>query len=96
MRIYVMTEMKDDLNLNFRKGDKMDMYVNGEYKVVDVGYVKEIKENSVVFIVNDGDVEMDVDDVTLDAIQTIYEADKEALIPLDVKTKTVILNGEPA
>ncbi|WP_449354668.1 hypothetical protein ACUL41_17775 [Virgibacillus natechei] len=74
----------------------MDVCVNGEYKVVDVGYVKEIKDSSIVFIVDDGDVEMDVDDVTLDAIQTIYEADEEALIPLDVKTKTVILDGEPA
>lgn len=74
----------------------MDLYVNGEYKVVDVGYVKEIKDSSIVFIVNDGDIEMDVDDVTLDDIQTIYEADEEALIPLDVKTKTVILDGEPA
>ncbi|WP_174615278.1 hypothetical protein [Virgibacillus ihumii] len=73
----------------------MDLYVDGKYKVVDVGYVKEIKDTSVVFIVKDGDIEMDVDDVTLDAIQTIVEADEEALIPLDFETKTVILDGEP-
>ncbi|ASK61352.1 hypothetical protein CFK37_03770 [Virgibacillus phasianinus] len=73
----------------------MDLYVNGEYKVVDIGYVKEIKDVSVVFIVNNGDVEIEVDDVTLDAIQTIYQADEEALISLDVKNKMVILDGEP-
>lgn len=74
----------------------MDLYVNGEYKVVDVGYVKVIKDTSIVFIVNSGDVELEVDDVTLDAVKTIYQADEDALIPLDLKTKTVILDGEPA
>ncbi|ALX47558.1 hypothetical protein [Lentibacillus amyloliquefaciens] len=73
----------------------MDMVVNGEYRVVDVGYIKEIKALSVVFIVKDGEVEMEVDDMTLDVIQTIYRADKEAFIPLDVKNKKVILDGVP-
>lgn len=74
----------------------MDMYVNGEYKMVDLGYVKEIKETSAVFIVDTGEVEINVDAITKDAIKTIYHADDEALIPLDVEKKVVILDGEPA
>ncbi|WP_010531155.1 hypothetical protein [Lentibacillus jeotgali] len=73
----------------------MDLYVNGAYQSVDIGYVKEGKEFSVVFIVKDGEVEISIDPVTLDAIQTIIQADEDALIPLDLDTKTVILDGEP-
>ncbi|WP_010529472.1 hypothetical protein [Lentibacillus jeotgali] len=73
----------------------MDLYVNGEYQSVDIGYVKEIKESSVVFIVKDGEVEMVIDPITLDAIQTICKADEDALIPLDLETNSVILDGEP-
>lgn len=74
----------------------MDMYVNGAYKMVDLGYVKEIKEASVVFIVDAGEIEVEVDAVTKDAIETINQADEEALIPLDIKEKAVISEGEPA
>lgn len=74
----------------------MDMYVNGAYKMVDLGYVKEIKEASVVFIVDAGEIEVEVDAVTKDAIEMINQADEEALIPLDIKEKAVILEGEPA
>lgn len=74
----------------------MDMYVNGAYKMVDLGYVKEIKEASVVFIVDAGEIEVEVDAVTKDVIEMINQADEEALIPLDVKEKAVILDGEPA
>ncbi|HLR43489.1 MAG TPA: hypothetical protein VK067_09650 [Pseudogracilibacillus sp.] len=73
----------------------MDMYVNGEYKVVDLGYVKEIKERRIVFIVDTGVVEIDVDEITKDAVETIYQADDEALIPLDIEAKVVILDGDP-
>ena len=73
----------------------MDLYVNGEYRSVDIGYVKEIKKSSVVFIAKDGEIEMAIDPVTLDAIQTICMADEEALIPLDLETNSVILDGEP-
>ena len=73
-----------------------DMYVNGAYKMVDLGYVKEIKEASVVFIVDAGEIEVEVDTVTKDAIEMINQADEEALIPLDIKEKAVILEGEPA
>ncbi|MBT2218470.1 hypothetical protein KK120_21990 [Virgibacillus dakarensis] len=73
-----------------------DMYVNGAYKIVDLGYVKEIKEASVVFIVDAGEIEVEVDAVTKDAIEMINQADEEALIPLDIKEKAVILEGEPA
>jgi len=73
----------------------MDLYVNGSYQSVDIGYVKEIKESSVVFIIKDGEIEMAIDRVTLDALQTIIQADEDALIPLDLDTKTVILDGEP-
>ncbi|UOQ84017.1 hypothetical protein [Gracilibacillus salinarum] len=72
------------------------MYVNGAYKMVDLGYVKEIKEASVVFIVDVGEIEVEVDAVTKDAIEMINQADEEALIPLDIKEKAVILEGEPA
>lgn len=74
----------------------MDMYVNGEYKVADLGYVKEIKETSIVFIVGTGVVEINVDEITKDTVETIYQADDEALIPLDVEANVVILDGEPA
>ncbi|WP_245837369.1 MULTISPECIES: hypothetical protein [Virgibacillus] len=72
------------------------MYVNGAYKLVDLGYVKEIKEASVVFIVDAGEIEIEVDAVTKGAIEMINQADEEALIPLDIKEKAVILEGEPA
>lgn len=81
--------------MNSRKEIMMDMYVNGEYKMVDLGYVKEIKETSVTLIVDTGEVEINVDPITKDAIETIYHADDEALIPLDVEKKVVILDGEP-
>ncbi|WP_256860426.1 hypothetical protein [Paraliobacillus ryukyuensis] len=64
--------------------------------MVDLGYVKEIKEASVVFIVDAGEIEVEVDAVTKDAIEMINQADEEALIPLDIKEKAVILEGEPA
>ena len=73
-----------------------DMYVNGAYKMVDLSYVKEIKEASVVFIVDAGEIEVEVGAVTKDVIEMINQADEEALIPLDVKEKAVILDGEPA
>ncbi|MEC2158126.1 hypothetical protein [Virgibacillus halodenitrificans] len=74
----------------------MDMYVNGAYKMVDLGYVKEIKEASAVFIVDAGEIEVEVDAVTKDVIEVINQADEEALIPLDVKEEVVILDGAPA
>ncbi|AKG05502.1 MULTISPECIES: hypothetical protein [Bacillaceae] len=74
----------------------MDMYVNGAYKMVDLGYVKEIKEATIVFIVDAGEIEVEVDAVTKDVIVVINQADEEALIPLDVKEEAVILGGEQA
>ncbi|MGX8794299.1 hypothetical protein ACW0TQ_21195 [Oceanobacillus sp. M60] len=74
----------------------MDMYVNGAYKMVDLGYVKEIKEATIVFIVDAGEIEVEVDAVTKDVIEVINQTDEEALIPLDVKEEAVILDGEPA
>ncbi|MTW87061.1 hypothetical protein F3157_15545 [Virgibacillus dakarensis] len=74
----------------------MDMYVNGAYKMVDLGYVKEIKEATIVFIVDAGEIEVEVDAVTKDVIVVINQADEEALIPLDVKEEAVILDGEQA
>ena len=74
----------------------MDMYVNEAYKMVDLGYVKEIKEATIVFIVDAGEIEVEVDAVTKDVIEVINQTDEEALIPLDVKEEAVILDGEPA
>lgn len=74
----------------------MDMYVNGAYKMVDLGYVKEIKEATIVFIVDAEEIEVDVDAVTKDVLAMINQADEEALIPLDVKEEAVILDGAPA
>ncbi|WP_077706707.1 hypothetical protein [Virgibacillus dokdonensis] len=74
----------------------MDMYVNGANKMVDLGYVKEIKEASVVFIVDAGEIGVEVDAVTKDVLAMINQADEEALIPLDIKEKAVILDGAPA
>jgi len=73
-----------------------DMYVNGAYKMVDLGYVKEIKKATIVFIVDAGEIEVEVDAVTKDVIEVINQTDEEALIPLDVKEEAVILDGEPA
>ena len=74
----------------------MDMYVNGAYKMVDLGYVKEIKETTIVFIGDAGEIEVEVDAVTKDVIEVINQTDEEALIPLDVKEEAVILDGAPA
>lgn len=58
-----------------------------------LGYIKEIRKGSVIFIVDVGEVEKDVDSITKDAIETVFEADYEALIPLDAEGGKVILDS---
>jgi len=50
----------------------------------DLGYIKEIKTDSVVFVVDGGEVEIEVDMMTKDTMVEIFQANDEALIPLDV------------
>ncbi|MBU5467008.1 hypothetical protein KQI49_09255 [Virgibacillus sp. MSJ-26] len=59
----------------------------------DLGYIKEIKTDSVIFIVDAGEVEIEVDLMTKDAIEAIFQEDDEALIPLDVEREKVILDS---
>ena len=59
----------------------------------DLGYIKEIKTDSVIFIVDTGDIEIEVDMMTKDAIEEIFQANDEALIPLDVERGKVITNS---
>jgi len=59
----------------------------------DLGYIKEIKTNSVVFIVDTGDIEIEVDTITKDAMEAIFQKDNEALVPLDVERRKVIKNS---
>ena len=59
----------------------------------DLGYIKEIKTDSVVFIVDAGELEIEVDAITKETIEEILQANDEALIPLDVERGKVITNS---
>jgi len=59
----------------------------------DLGYIKEIKPESVVFIVGNGEIEIEVDSMTKNTIEEISQEDDEALIPLDVEHGKVITNS---
>jgi len=59
----------------------------------DLGYIKEIKTDSVIFIVDAGEVEIEVDAITKDTIEEIFQANDEALIPLDAESGIVITNS---
>jgi len=59
----------------------------------ELGYIKEIKTDSVVFIVDAGEVEVEVDPMTKDAMETIFQENDEALVPLDVEHRKVNLDG---
>ena len=52
----------------------------------ELGYIKEIKTDSVIFIVDTGDIEIEVDMMTKDAIEEIFQANDEALIPFGCRT----------
>jgi len=59
----------------------------------DLGYIKEIKAKSVVFIVGNGEIEIEVDSMTKNTIEEISQEDDEALIPLEVEHGKVITNS---
>ncbi len=59
----------------------------------DLGYIKEIKTDSVIFIVDVGEVEIEVDAITKDTIEEIFQANDEAFIPLDAERRKVIINS---
>ena len=59
----------------------------------DLGYIKEIKTDSVIFIVDAGEIEIEVDMMTKDAMEEIFQANDEALIPLDVERGKVTLDS---
>jgi len=59
----------------------------------DLGYIKEIKTDSVIFIVDAGEVEIEVDAITKDTIEEIFQANDEALIPLDAERGKVIIDS---
>jgi len=59
----------------------------------DLGYIKEKNTDSVIFIVDVGEVEIEVDAITKDTIEEIFQEDEEALIPLDVERGKVITNS---
>jgi len=59
----------------------------------DLGYIKEIKTDSVIFIVDAGEVEIEVDAITKDALEVIFRKDDEALIPLDAERGKVNSNS---
>jgi len=56
----------------------------------DLGYIKEIKTDSVVFNVDAGEVEIEVDTMTKDEVEKIFQEDDEALVPLDAERGKVI------
>ena len=59
----------------------------------DLGYIKEIKTDSVIFIVDAGEVEIEVDAITKETIEEIFQANDEALIPLDAECRKVIIDS---
>src|SRR5699024_8084633 len=67
-----------------KKGKSFDAYLR---------YIKEIKTDSVVFIIDVGEIEIEVDTMTKDTIEEIFQANDEALIPLDVESGKVTLDG---
>src|SRR5699024_6837346 len=52
----------------------------------DLGYIKEIKTDSVIFIVDAGEVEIEVDAITKDALEVIFRKDDEALIQMNAES----------
>jgi len=59
----------------------------------DLGYIKERKAESVVFIIGNGEIEIEVDSMRKNTIEAISQEDDEALIPLDVKHGKVMTNS---
>lgn len=59
----------------------------------DLGYIKEIQADSVVFIVGAGEIEIEVNAMTKDNIEEIFQENDEALIPLDAEHGKVIENS---
>jgi len=59
----------------------------------DLGYIKEIKTDSVIFIVDAGEVEIEVDAITKETTEEIFQANDEALITLDAEHGKVITNS---
>jgi len=59
----------------------------------DLGYIKEIKTDSVVFIVDVGEVEIEVDVMTKEAIEAIFQEDEEALVPLSADNEKMVLEN---
>lgn len=74
----------------------MDLLVNDEYQLAEIGLVKEVVGSTVVFSVNGKEVHIEVNKETLENVQEIIKVSDEALFPIDLQTKTILLDGEVA
>lgn len=73
----------------------MELLVNGEYKLAKMGLVKEIRETSIVFDVEDEVVEVEVDLATLGDVKAMNELEEMALFPIDSETNSILFHAEP-
>lgn len=69
--------------------------VDGEEREVEVGYIKQIKQDSVVFITKEKEIEIKAEPNIIEQIFDIHANDDEALIPLDTHKKEIIFNSNP-
>lgn len=87
------------MNWNVKKYQKgvvfMEVIVNGETLFVELGLVKEIKQSSIVFVVQGKDIEIEVNKSTKISVQEMLNDDEDVLLALDMETKTVILDATP-
>jgi len=58
-----------------------------------LSYIKEIKADSVIFIVDVGEVEIEVDAMTKDTVEEILKTNDEALITLNAKHGKVLVDS---
>lgn len=73
----------------------MEVLINGDYKLAKIGLVKEIREASIVFDVEDEVVEIEVDQDTLSDVKEMNESEELALFPIDSETNSILFHAEP-
>jgi len=71
----------------------MEVLVNGDYQLVELGLAKEIQDSKVTFVYDNKEVDILVDEETLDYIKDINNSSELALFPIDPVAKTVLLNN---
>lgn len=72
----------------------MEVIVNGEFVLAEMGLVRKITENSIIFSVKNEEVEIPVTEETRIAIQEIILDDENALFPIDLYKSEILLHAK--